>query len=98
MNIEITDAMRNEIVKQVTNQLVGEVRKLINPSKVADEIRIGMRAELTSKIAGEFHRKLNTSDLVTKAMADAERRINDRIEKTIQRGVTLRIDLVEREP
>lgn len=95
MNIEITDAIQKEVVRQLVTQLKGEIMKQINVKKIADELRIAVRAQLTSEIAGEFHRKLNTSDLVNKSMADAEQRINDRIEKTIQRGVTLRISLEE---
>ena len=95
MNIEMTDAIRKEIIKQVTDRLVGEVRKQIDATRIVSEVRTAVRAELTSKIAGDFHRSLNTSDMVNTAMREAEQRINRRIEQTIQRGVTLNIRLGE---
>ncbi|MBH9645075.1 hypothetical protein [Burkholderia vietnamiensis] len=95
MNIEITDAIKKEVIRQLVAQLKEDIRSQIGVKKIADELRIAVRAQLTSEIAGDFHRKLNTSDLVNNAMRDAEQRINDRIEKAIQRGVTLRISLGE---
>ncbi|PRF55342.1 hypothetical protein [Burkholderia multivorans] len=96
MNIEITDAIKKEVIRQLVAQLKEDIRSQIGVKKIADELRIAVRAQLTSEIAGDFHRKLNTSDLVNNAMRDAEQRINDRIEKAIQRGVTLRISLDEK--
>ncbi|MBU9525023.1 hypothetical protein [Burkholderia multivorans] len=97
MNIEITEAMHREIVKQVSANLLDQVRKQINPQRLADEIRVQVRAELVSKIAGDVHRKLNQTDFVEEALRDAEQRINARIEKAIAAGVTLRIALTDRE-
>lgn len=91
--IEISDAIKAEVVKQISDRLLVEVRKMISPEKIAKDIREQVRGELISKIAGDFHKKLNTSDLVNTSIRDAEERINRRIEKTIRQGVVLRISL-----
>lgn len=95
MDIEVTEAIKKEVIRQLVQQLRDDIRKQINVNKIADELRIAVRAQLTSELAGAFHRKLNTSDLVGNALRDAEQRINNRIEKVIERGVTLRISLHE---
>ena len=97
MDIKITPQMEAEIVKQVSASLINEMRTRGSYHQLADTIRSQIVGQLSQQIAGEFHKKLNTSQMINNALKSAEDKFNARIEKTLRQGVSLRIQLGEKE-
>lgn len=97
MQVEITESMRADIIKQVSSQLMKELRASINIKKLSEQIHGEVKGKIVSELAGDFHKKLNSSDLVKTSMQAAQDKINARIQKVIQQGVVLKIELSDKE-
>ena len=97
MNVDLTQEMQDAIVKNVSdriyNSLAAQVKSQINIKRVADKVESELVGMLGSKVAGDFHKKVNSDDIVKKAINEAESRINKRIAKLLDRGI--RISLSE---
>ena len=95
MQIELTEEMKAEIIKQVSDQLLKEARGQMKAkvNEIAESVRSQVLGKLTTELAGEFHKKLNQSDIVNRTLQAAEDKFNARIKQTLNQGVTLQIKL-----
>lgn len=90
MNIELTEQMQQEIIKQVSTRLIADLRTKINPKLIASQVKADAVSMIVSQIAGEFHKKANTEDIVAKVLADVERKVDKRVKMLLERGITIR--------
>ena len=91
MNVELTEDMKREIIKNVSNQIFQHIKDNRMLNDIGGMAKEKAAKDIASTVSGTFHQKVNVEDVVSKAIVDFETRINKRIEKTLAKGITVKL-------
>lgn len=91
MNVELTDAMKKEIVNNVSNQIFQHIKDYRLLDDIVTLAKEKAAKDIAATVSGSFHKKVNVEDVVSKAVVDFETRINNRIGKTLEKGIVIKL-------
>lgn len=88
---ELTEDMKREVCKQVADKIFVNMRETGALQTVVQLAKDKVATQMASDVAGAFHKRVNVEAVVDKAIVDFETRINARIIKTLEKGVTVKL-------
>jgi hypothetical protein len=88
---ELTEEMKKEVCRLTAEKVFDHIKHNGKLDDILNAAKSKVANDLAATVAGSFHKRINVEDVVDKAVAGFEAKINARITKTLEKGVVVKL-------